>query len=235
MLLRWERTLQCHCMRWSMQPVACIVRVPCACARFVGMFVHACRFCQACSQGHQAQISLRVRSWSLIFVCMDYVPCGSGQTSTILSLRGPIVGVCMQERAHTGLQMHVTLFHGKRSEECCNPDSLSHQRQVLLVCSNTPRGGIAGKPNHNTVLGARLCLPPCVALCNSCSARTPCVPQPLPSHPAATVLYAAALPLLASSAAAVRLRVQTKNSEVTAGDILPDWGLSKHSALWSGC
>jgi len=52
-LWRWKRTLrprermlQCHCVRW-MQPAAC-VRVPCTCARFVGMFVYSCRFCQAC-------------------------------------------------------------------------------------------------------------------------------------------------------------------------------------------
>ena len=56
---------------------------------------------------------------------------------------------------------------------------LARQRRVLLVGSNTPRGGIAGKPNHDTVPRSRLCLPPCVALCNSRSARTPCVPQPL--------------------------------------------------------
>jgi len=110
---------------------------------------------------------------------------------------------------------------------------LTHQRRVLLVSSNTPRGGITGKPNHNTVLRACLCLPPCVALCNSQSARTPCVPQHLHSHPAATVLYAAALQVLASSAAAARLsKPRTLRS---LGDILPDWGLSKHSALWSVC
>ena len=37
---RWERTPRCRCIRWSMQPAAC-VRVHGACARFVGMFVHA--------------------------------------------------------------------------------------------------------------------------------------------------------------------------------------------------
>ena len=158
---------------------------------------------------------------------MDYVPCGSGQTSTILSLRGPIVGVCMQERAHTGLQMHVTLFHGKRSEECCNPDSLSHQRQVLLVCSNTPQVDITGKANHDTVPRTHLFLPPCH------SARTPCVPQPLSSHPAVTVSYAAALMLLASSAAGTRL--SKPKTPRLLGDILSDWGLNRHSALWSGC
>jgi len=55
----------------------------------------------------------------------------------------------------------------------------------------------------------------------------------LTSHPAATVLSAAALPLIASSAAAARLsKPKTLRS---LGDILEDWGLSKHSALWSGC
>jgi len=44
---RRKRMLRCRCMRWSMQPAAC-VRVPCAYARLIGMFVHACRFCQAC-------------------------------------------------------------------------------------------------------------------------------------------------------------------------------------------
>jgi len=37
---RWERTPWSCCIRWSMQLAAC-VRVDCACARFVGMFVHA--------------------------------------------------------------------------------------------------------------------------------------------------------------------------------------------------
>jgi len=36
---RWERTPWFRCNRWSMQLAAC-VRVHCACARFVGMFVH---------------------------------------------------------------------------------------------------------------------------------------------------------------------------------------------------
>ena len=57
--------------------------------------------------------------------------------------------------------------------------------------------------------------------------------QPLPSHPAATVSSADALPPLASSAAAARLsKPKTLRS---LGDILEDWGLSKHSALWSWC
>jgi len=53
---------------------------------------------------------------SVVFwcVCMDYfcdrVPCGSGQTSVILSLRGPVVGVCMHARAQTGLRTHVTFI-----------------------------------------------------------------------------------------------------------------------------
>jgi len=40
LLRRWERTPWCRCIRWSMQLAAC-VRVHCACARFVGMFVHS--------------------------------------------------------------------------------------------------------------------------------------------------------------------------------------------------
>ena len=43
---RWECTPRCRCIRCSIQPAAS-VRVSCACARFVGMFVHACKFCQA--------------------------------------------------------------------------------------------------------------------------------------------------------------------------------------------
>jgi len=35
---RWERTPWCRCIRWKMQLAAC-VRVHCACARVVGMFV----------------------------------------------------------------------------------------------------------------------------------------------------------------------------------------------------
>ena len=70
---------------------------------------------------------------------------------------------------------------------------LAHERRVLFFGFNTPRGGIEGKLNHYTVPRARLCLPPCVTLCNSRSAHTPFVSQPLPSHPAATVSYAAVL------------------------------------------
>jgi len=50
------------------------------------------------------------------------VTCRSGQTSAISPLRGHVVGFCMHARTHTGLRVHVTFFHGKRSEECYNPD-----------------------------------------------------------------------------------------------------------------
>ena len=63
---RWERTLWCRCIRWSMQLAAC-VRVHCACARFVGMFVHAIL---SGLLSDQAQSILRVRFWSLLFVCI---------------------------------------------------------------------------------------------------------------------------------------------------------------------
>ena len=86
---------------------------------------------------------------------------------------------------------------------------------------------------HDTVPRTRLCLPPCVALCNSRSARTRCVPQPLPIQLAARVSYVPVLPLLVSSAAVVRL--SEPKTPRSLGDILPHWGLSKHSALWSGC
>ena len=178
-----------------------------------------------------------MRSWSLIFVCMDYfcdrVPCQAGQTSVILSLRGPVVGVCMHARVHTGLRTHVTLSHSKGQKSTSTQTVLAHQRQVLLVCSNTPRGDITGKANHDTVPRTHLFLPPCVVLCNSHSARTPCVPQPLSSHPVVTVSYVAALMLLASSAAGTRL--SKPKTPRLLGDILSDWGLNRHSVLWSGC
>ena len=63
---RWERTPRCRC---SIQPAAW-VRVSCGCARFVGMFVYACRFCQATNRVINTQITLRVRSWSLVFMCI---------------------------------------------------------------------------------------------------------------------------------------------------------------------
>jgi len=108
---------------------------------------------------------------------------------------------------------------------------LDYQRRVLLVGSYPPRGGITGKPNHDTVPRVRLCLPACVALFNSRSGRTPCVPQSLPIHPAVTVSYTVALPLLVSSAASARL--SKSKTPRSLGDILPDWGLSKHSVLVS--
>jgi len=37
--------------------------------------------------------------------------------------RGHVVGFCIHARVHTGLRAHVTLFHGKRVEECSNSDS----------------------------------------------------------------------------------------------------------------
>jgi len=166
---------------------------------------------------------------------MDYfcnrVPCQSGQTNAISSLRGPVVGFCVRARAHTRLRTHVTLFHGKRSEECYNPD-------IACPSETSPPGWFQHtsrwhrwktKSRHGAARAPSLR----VALFNSRSARTPCVPQPLPSHVAVTVSYAAVLPLLASSAAAVRLS-KPKTPRLIR-DILPDWGLNKHSALWSGC
>ena len=148
--------------------------------------------------------------------------CWLGQTSNTPSLRGPVVGVCMHACAHSGLRAHVTLFHAKRSEECYNPDSARpSEMSAPGLFQHTSRWHCG----NGTVPLARLCLPPCVALCNSGSARMPCAPQPLPSHPATTVSSAAALPLLASSAAAARL---SKPKTPTLGDILKDWGLSKH-------
>jgi len=93
---------------------------------------------------------------------------------------------------------------------------LAHQRLEPLVGPDTHRGEIAGKPNHDTAPRARLCLPPCVAMYNSHSARMPCAPQPLPSHPVSTVSSAAALPLLAAACLICCdcSLVQTKNYEV---------------------
>jgi len=101
------------------------------------------------------------------FLCaLDYfcnrVTCWSGQTSAISSLSGHIVGFCMHARSHTGLRAHVTFFHGKRLEECYNPDCACPYRRVLLVSPETHQGEITGKPNHDKALRARLWLPPCV-------------------------------------------------------------------------
>ena len=57
------------------------------------------------------------------FLCvLDYFCNRVTCTSAISSLHGHVVGCCMHARAHTGLRAHVTFFHGKRSEECYNPD-----------------------------------------------------------------------------------------------------------------
>jgi len=44
------------------------VGVHCTCARFIGMFVYACRFCQACYQGDQAN---RVIEHKALCVCVS--------------------------------------------------------------------------------------------------------------------------------------------------------------------
>ena len=77
------------------------------------------------------------------FLCaFDYfcnrVTCRS-ETSAISSLRGHVVGFCMHARAHTGLRAHVTFFHGKRSEECYNPD-----------CARPSEASAHGRLRHTT-------------------------------------------------------------------------------------
>ena len=143
-------------------------------------------------------------------------------------------GGCLHTRTRTHWVTNACdLITRKKVTRVMQPTVLTHQRRVFLFGSNTLRGGIIRKPNHDTVRRARLCLPPCVALCNSRSARTPCVSQPLPSHPVSTVLYTSVFRLLASSAAVAGLsKPKTPRS---LGDILPDWGVNKHPALWSGC
>ena len=62
------------------------------------------------------------------------------------------VFTCMHARAHTGLRSHVTFFHGKRVEECYTSDSARASATNALVGPDTHRCGIAGKPNHDTIL-----------------------------------------------------------------------------------
>jgi len=78
------------------------------------------------------------------FLCtLDYfcnrVTCPLGQTSAILSLRGHVVGFCMNARAYTGLRAHVTFFHGKISEECYNPDG-----------ARPSEASTSGRPRHTS-------------------------------------------------------------------------------------
>ena len=80
---------------------------------------------------------------------------------------------------------------GAGDQRCVEMIMLEHEEVALLA--------------YYIFTRSRPCLPTCVALCNCRSARTLCAPQPLPSHPAGTMSSAAALPLLASSAAAARL------------------------------
>jgi len=101
----------------------------------------------------------------------------------------------MHARAHTGIGAHFCthaclLAILPAAATCCR--RLPHLLPLLVLRKAGPH--------------AHLCLPLCAALCNRCSA---CVPQPLPSQPAATGLSAAALPPPSLSAAAARF-AQTK-------------------------
>jgi len=87
-----------------------------------------------------------------------------------------VVGVCMHARAHTGLRSHVTFFHGKRVEECCASDIARASETNALVGPDTPRCGIAGKPNHDTVMPAhalvyQLVLPCATIVVHACCVR----------------------------------------------------------------
>jgi len=63
--------------------------------------------------------------------------CWSGQTSTTQSLLCHVVGFGMHARAHTGLRLHVTFFHGKRVEECYTSGSARASETNALVGPDT--------------------------------------------------------------------------------------------------
>jgi len=102
------------------------------------------------------------------------VTCWLGQTSDTLSLRGDVVSLCMNARAHTRIRAHfcthacLLAILPAVATCCCR---LPHLRPLLTLQKPGPH--------------AHLCLPLCAALCNRRSAR---VPQPLPRQPAATGL-----------------------------------------------
>ena len=151
--------------------------------------------------------------------------CWSGQTSPTPSLLSHVVGFCMHARAHTGLQSHVTFSRGKRVEECYTSDSACASETSALVSPDTPRCGITGKPNHDTVPPAHALVYHLVLPCATVVVHARCVRH--------SFTQPSALPLFTSSAAATRLsKPKTPRS---LGEILADRGLSKHSALWSRC
>jgi len=141
----------------------------------------------------------------------------------------------MHARAHTGLRAHVTFFHGNlkvgrvlQPRQCspirdeCSWSAPTHIEVASLVSQNTtPRRARAFVchlvlPCATVVVHARhvrhsLCpaiqLPQCRLLLHC-----PCLPH---------------LPLL--------FACPNQKLRGTLGDILEDWGLSKHSDLWSGC
>ena len=111
---RRECTLWCRCMRWSMQPTACVVGVPCACARFVGMFCACVQILSGLLTGWSSRKHFLCACLALAFcvhcsIFVAGVTCQSGEASAIPSLRSHVVGFCMHARAHTGIWAHFEL------------------------------------------------------------------------------------------------------------------------------
>jgi len=109
-----------------------------------------------------------------------------GTSKQTPSLLCHVVGFCMHARAHTGSRSHVTFFHGKRVEEYYTSDSARASATNALVSPDTPRCGIARKPNHDTVMPAHALVHQLVLPCATILVHALCAPQPLPRHPAAT-------------------------------------------------
>jgi len=156
--------------------------------------------------------------------------CWSGQTSTTPSLLGHVVGFCMHARAHTGLRLHVTFFHGNRVEECYTSDSARASETSALVGPDTHRCGIAGKPNHDTVPPAHALVYHLVLPCATVVVHARCVRHSL--YPA-ILLPQCRLPLHCRCLPHLPLLLACLNQKLRGalGDILADRRLSKHSAL----
>ena len=165
------------------------------------------------------------------------------------SLLCHVVGLCMHARAHTGLRSHVTFSHGKRVEECYTSDSARASETSTLVSPDTHRcdiagkfnHGIAGKFNHDTVLPAHALVchfvfPCATVLVHACCVRHSLYPAILLSQ-CHLLLHCRCLPHLPLLLACLNQKLQgfLKVLVRALGDILADRGLSKHSALWSGC
>jgi len=164
----------------------------------------------------------------LLFVCIGlFYSRGDilvlGQTIDTLSLHGDVVSLCLHARAHTGIRAHF----------CTHVCLLSILPAVATCCPCQPHLLpllALQKPGRH----ARLCLPLCAALCNRHSV---CVPQPLPSQPAATGLVCCCT---ASTCPSCRCRslCENKNSKVAwrhPRDLGTEQTLSNQGPVTPGC